>query len=116
MHVDSVHVRGVMQSYLMANLLLTKLQMWYLPVIMDGIIDITETDNARICCMVAGLEMVRMLDEYTDKYLASMSSSHKHPEKYAASRKKLFSTIRDAIQAFEDVGSPFQDGSADLIV
>ena len=65
--------------------------------------------------MVTGPEVVRMLAKYENKHLSFKTSSHRDHEQNQASQGQFFSSVKDAIAAFEDVGNLFQEESADLI-
>ena len=80
-----------------------------------GIVGITKANKALRRWMVTGPEVVRMLAKYENKHLSFKTSSHRHHEQNQASQGQFLSSVKDAIAAFEDVGNPFQEESADLI-
>ena len=82
-----------------------------------GIIGLTQDANFLLRWAVAGPELVRVISEFEETMVGKQQSSgqRNHHEQTRSTQKLFVGQVEAVVSVMEDMGSPFEEGSQDLL-
>ena len=81
-----------------------------------GAVGLMTNPGAIRCLMVAGPEVVRMVNEFEALQSCNQITDHRHHEKHLVVQTSFLKEVKSLVAVIEEMGNPFLEQSHDLLV